>query len=71
LFQGWSVRKGLQPLVLEEHTENKAAKSLIFSVFVKHRKADFNKSAFQCFLTRLQKTLGSGCVQCAIVRQSW
>jgi hypothetical protein len=32
LFQGWSVRKGLQPLVLEEHTEKQREKSC-FSVF--------------------------------------
>jgi hypothetical protein len=57
--------------VLEEHTEKWIGQISLSSVLAKHRKADFNKSAFQCFLTRLQKTLGTGCVQCAIVRQRW
>jgi hypothetical protein len=32
LFQGWSARKGLQPLVLEEHTE-KQTQTVFFPVF--------------------------------------
>jgi Ribosomal protein L7/L12 dimerisation domain len=32
-FQGWSVRKGLQPLALEERTEKWICQSLLSSVF--------------------------------------